>query len=72
MAYQYYLKVGKTLSGTVFHSFSNLHVKYLSLEKPLHLGNFYHTINLKAKTSVMKKMIKRVPTSDTLITVWEE
>jgi len=49
MAYQYYLKIGKTLSGSAFHSFSALLLKYSSLEKPLHLGNFYHTINLKAK-----------------------
>ena len=72
MAYQYYSKIGKTLSGGAFRSFSAPPPKYPSLEKPLLLGNFYHTIKLKAKTSVMKKMINRVPTSDTLITVWEE
>jgi len=49
MAYQYYLKIGKTLYGSAFHSFSSLLIKYPSLEKPLRLGNFYHTINLKAK-----------------------
>ena len=49
MAYQYYLKLGKTLSGSALHSFSTLPQKYPSLEKPLQLGNFYHTINLKAK-----------------------
>ena len=68
MAYEYYSKLGKTLSGSAFHSFSSLTFKYYSLENPLHLGNFYHTINLKAKTSVMK----RAWDNDTLITVWEE
>jgi len=69
MAYQYYLKIGKTLSGTAFHSFSTLQLRYPSLEKPLHLGNFYHTINLKAKTSVMKRILDN---NDLSITVWEE
>ena len=72
MAYQYYLKIDKTLSGSAFHSFSAILLKYSSLEKPLHLGNFYHTINLKAKTSVMKKNVRRAWDNDNLITVWEE
>jgi hypothetical protein len=49
MAYQSHLKIGKTLPGSAFHSFSTLQLKYSSLEKPFLLGNFYHTINLKAK-----------------------
>lgn len=49
MAYQYYLKIGKTLSGSAFHSFSALLFKYSSIENALHLSNFYQTINLKAK-----------------------
>jgi len=68
MTYQYHLKIGKTLYGSAFHSFSVVLLKYSSLEKPLHLGNFYHTINLKAKTSVMK----RAWSTDNQITVWEE
>ena len=69
MTYQYYLKSGKPLSGSAFHSFSTLLVKYTSLENPLHLSNFYHTINLKAKTSVMKRILDN---NDLAITVWEE
>ena len=69
MAYQYYLKIGKTLSGTAFHSFSTLQLEFFSLEKPHRLGNFYHTINLKAKTSVMKRILDN---TDLAITVWEE
>jgi hypothetical protein len=68
MEHKYYSKIGKNLSGSAFHSFSALKSKYLSLEKPLRLGNFYHTINLKAKTSVMKRVVQE----DVLITVWEE
>ena len=49
MAYEYYLNIGKTLSGSRFRSFPTPLPKYPSLEKPLRLGNFYHTINLKAK-----------------------
>jgi len=49
MAYEYYLKIAKTLTGGAFDSFSTLQLRLASLEKPLHLGNFYHTINLKAK-----------------------
>ena len=55
MAYQYYLIEGKTLSGSRFRSFSAPLPKYPSLEKPLLLGNFYHTINLKAKTKSYEK-----------------
>ena len=40
----------------------------MSLENRRQLGNFYHTINLKAKTSVMKRAWQ----NDELITVWEE
>ena len=69
MAYQYYLKSGKILPGSTFHSISTLQLKNSSLEKPLHLGNFYHTINLKAKTSVMKRILDN---NDLSITVWEE
>ena len=69
MAYQYYSKLGKTLSGSAFRSFSSLSLTYLCLEKPLHLGNFYHTINLKAKTSVMNRILD---SNDLSITVWEE
>ena len=72
MAYQYYFKIGKTLSGSAFHSFSAIPFNYSALENPLHLGNFYHTINLKAKTSVMKKNVRRAWDNDNLITVWEE
>jgi hypothetical protein len=72
MTYQYYLKIGKTLSGIAFHSFSVPLWIYPSLEKPVHLGNFYHTINLKAKTSVMKKNVRRAWETDNIITVWEE
>ena len=74
MAYQYYLKIGKTLTGIAFHSFSTLQLKYYSLEKPLTLGNFYHTINLKAKTSVMKNFEKRAwpGSSSAEISIWVE
>ena len=68
MTYGYYYKLVKTLSGSAFHSFSSALLKNSSLENRLHLGNFYHTINLKAKTSVMK----RAWDNDNLITVWEE
>ena len=69
MTYQYYLESGKTLSGSALHSFSTLQLRYTSLEKPLPLGNFYHIINLKAKTSVMKRILDN---NDLAITVWEE
>jgi hypothetical protein len=59
MAYQYYLIEGKTLSGSAFHSVSTSPIKVLSLEKPLYLGNFYHTINLKAKTKSYEKDVRR-------------
>ena len=71
MAYQYHSKIVKTLSGSAFYSFSTFLLKYISLEKPLRLGNFYHIINLKAKTSVMKK-IKRARPEDILSIIWEE
>jgi len=69
MMYQYYPKIDKTLYGIAFHSFSILPFRYYSLENPLLLGNFYHTINLKAKTSVMKRILDN---NDLSITVWEE
>ena len=72
MAYEYYLKLDKTLTGIAFHSFSSILLRHTSLENPPLLGNFYHTINLKAKTSVMKKNVRRAWENDTLITVWEE
>jgi hypothetical protein len=49
MTYEYYLKFDKTLTGIAFHSYSSILFKNTSLENGLHLGNFYHTINLKAK-----------------------
>ena len=49
MAYQYYIKIVETLYGSTFHSFSTQQLKYPSIEKHHQLGNFYHTINLKAK-----------------------
>ena len=72
MTYWYYLNVDKTLTGNAFHSFSWSLAKITAIENPHHLGNFYHTINLKAKFSVMKKNVKRAWENDTLITVWEE
>ena len=72
MSYLSHPKIAKTLSDSAFRSFSTPGFKTQSLEKPLHLGNFYLTINLKAKTSVMKKYVRRAWENDILITVWEE
>lgn len=72
MTYQYYLKIGKTLTGREFHSFSTLQSKYLPLKSLSIWAIFTTQLILRLKLRVMKKMIKRVPTSDTLITVWEE
>ena len=49
MSYVYLSKVVEILSGTAFHSFTYNMSKNNTLENRLHLGNFYHTINLKAK-----------------------
>ena len=69
MSYLSHPKIAKTLSDSAFRSFSIPSLKTKSLEKPLHLGNFYHTINLKAKTSVMNRILD---SNDLSITVWEE
>ena len=42
------------------------------LKTPFVWAIFTTQLILRLKSRVMKKMIKRVPTSDTLITVWEE
>lgn len=73
MAYQYFVKIGKIQSGSTFHSFSTNTCKIYTLENRLHLGNFYHTINLKGfKLSAMNKIVKRVYNEVGDITVWEE
>ena len=58
MPYVYYLKIDKTLTGTTFHSFSKLLNELTSLENPHHLGNFYLTINLKAKIKCYEKAVR--------------
>ena len=49
MSYKYLLKWLKPFLEADFIQFKFNSYEYLSLENPLHLGNFYLTINLKAK-----------------------
>ena len=70
MSYDYLFKVVEILSGTAFHSISKPMCKKNTLENSSQLGNFYHTINLNAKTAIMKKV---VPTEwITEIVSWED
>jgi hypothetical protein len=49
MPYLYLGNMAETQSGTAFSSFSEATCNIYTLENTLFLGNFYHTINLKAK-----------------------
>ena len=70
MSYHYLLKLVEIRSGAAFHSISKSTCKNNTLENSSRLGNFYHTINLKAKTAIMKKV---VPTEwITEIVSWED
>jgi hypothetical protein len=55
MPYPYVVNITEIPSGTAFYSFSNSTCKIYTLENPILLGNFYHTINLKAKIKSYEK-----------------